>query len=226
MLKRTYKTASVAHTLIALFALVLTYSALTYAAQLEGSIKAMSRRLDTAMASVSSLQQEIEHLTVQRSSAISTSVSSAVENIAVQSVATTDTVVEGSVQEPQPIVPITKYEEELLARLVIAESGNQPYKGQLAVAQVVCDRYAAGYGDSITDVIYAKNQFATPYAKSTADYPLAYDAVYAVLYEGERAFTETTLFFCNPETSNPDALAWMRTKPYIGTIANHEFYGA
>ena len=126
---------------------------------------------------------------------------------------------------PQPIIPVAEGEEELLVRLVIAESGNQPYEGQVAVAQVVCDRYVAGYGDSITDVIYAENQFATPYSKDISVYPLASEAVHAVLYEGERAFIETTLFFCNPSRSNPSALEWMRTKPYIGTIADHEFYG-
>lgn len=125
----------------------------------------------------------------------------------------------------QPIIPVAEGEEELLVRLVIAESGNQPYEGQVAVAQVVCDRYVAGYGDSITDVIYAKNQFAKPYSKDISDYPLASEAVHAVLYEGERAFTETTLFFCNPDKSSASALEWMRTKSYIGTIADHEFYG-
>ena len=128
-------------------------------------------------------------------------------------------------EAPQPIIPVAEGEEELLVRLVIAESGNQPYEGQVAVAQVVCDRYVAGYGDSITDVIYAENQFATPYSKDISVYPLASEAVHAVLYEGERAFIETTLFFCNPSRSNPSALEWMRTKPYIGTIADHEFYG-
>lgn len=128
-------------------------------------------------------------------------------------------------EEPTPIIPVADGEEELLVRLVIAESGNQPYEGQVAVAQVVCDRYIAGYGDSITDVIYAENQFAEPYSKDINDYPLASEAVYAVLYEGERAFVETTIFFCNPDKSNASALAWMRTKSYIGTIADHEFYG-
>lgn len=128
-------------------------------------------------------------------------------------------------EAPQPIIPVAEGEEELLVRLVIAESGNQPYEGQVAVAQVVCDRYVAGYGDSITDVIYAENQFATPYSKDISVYPLASEAVHAVLYEGERAFIETTLFFCNPSRSDASALAWMRTKPYIGTIADHEFYG-
>lgn len=125
----------------------------------------------------------------------------------------------------EPIVPLADGEEELLVRLVIAESGNQPYEGQVAVAQVVCDRYLAGYGDSITDIIYAKNQFAKPYSKDISEYPLASEAVHAVLYEGERAFAETTIYFCNPGKSSASALEWMRTKPYIGTIADHEFYG-
>lgn len=128
-------------------------------------------------------------------------------------------------ESPEPIVPLADGEEELLVRLVIAESGNQPYEGQVAVAQVVCDRYLAGYGDSITDVIYAKNQFAKPYSKDISNYPLASEAVHAVLYEGERAFEETTIYFCNPGKSSTSALEWMRTKPYIGTIADHEFYG-
>ena len=128
-------------------------------------------------------------------------------------------------EAPQPIIPVAEGEEELLVRLVIAESGNQPYEGQVAVAQVVCDRYIAGYGDSITEVIYAENQFATPYSKDISVYPLASEAVHAVLYEGERAFVETTLFFCNPSRCAPSALEWMRTKPHIGTIADHEFYG-
>ena len=132
---------------------------------------------------------------------------------------------QGEQEVPQPIIPVAEGEEELLVRLVIAESGNQPYEGQVAVAQVVCDRYVAGYGDSITEVIYAENQFATPYSKDISVYPLASEAVHAVLYEGERAFIETTLFFCNPSRSSPSALEWMRTKPYIGTIADHEFYG-
>lgn len=136
------------------------------------------------------------------------------------------TSVDSTEQEaPQPIIPVAEGEEELLVRLVIAESGNQPYEGQVAVAQVVCDRYIAGYGNSITDVIYAENQFAEPYSKDISDYPLASEAVHAVLYEGARAFAETTIFFCNPDKSNASALAWMRTKPYIGTIADHEFYG-
>lgn len=48
----------------------------------------------------------------------------------------------------------------LLAALIQAESGTQPYEGQVAVGNVVTNRLATGkYGSSIYSVIYAKSQF-------------------------------------------------------------------
>lgn len=48
----------------------------------------------------------------------------------------------------------------LLAALIQAESGTQPYEGQVAVGNVVTNRLATGrYGNSIFSVIYAKSQF-------------------------------------------------------------------
>lgn len=172
----------------------------------------------TMCSKIASLEQQMEQLTTVVQSYKDDSTQEPSEE-------SPTTVVIPDPAEPTPIIPVADGEEELLVRLVIAESGNQPYEGQVAVAQVVCDRYVAGYGDSITDVIYAENQFAEPYSKDINNYPLASEAVYAVLYEGERAFVETTLFFCNPARSSKSALEWMRTKPYIGTIADHEFYG-
>ena len=172
---------------------------------------------------INALEAQVEYVTEQVISEIrQDALADVVEELPVD---TSSSEEQEEQEAPQPIIPVAEGEEELLVRLVIAESGNQPYEGQVAVAQVVCDRYVAGYSDSITDVIYAKNQFAKPYSKDISDYPLTSEAVHAVLYEGERAFTETTLFFCNPARSNKSALEWMRTKSYIGTIADHEFYG-
>lgn len=48
----------------------------------------------------------------------------------------------------------------LLACLVSMEAGSEPYEGQLAVANVVLNRLRSGYyGNTISDVIYAKGQF-------------------------------------------------------------------
>ncbi len=49
----------------------------------------------------------------------------------------------------------------LLACLVTAEAGYEPYEGKLAVANVVLNRLVGGYyGNTMSDVIYAKGQFS------------------------------------------------------------------
>ena len=47
-------------------------------------------------------------------------------------------------EAPQHIIPVAEGEAELLVRLVIVESGKQPYEGQVSVAQGVCARYIDG----------------------------------------------------------------------------------
>lgn len=48
----------------------------------------------------------------------------------------------------------------LLACLIHMEAAWEPYEGQLAVANVVLNRLKAGYGSSISEVIYARGQFS------------------------------------------------------------------
>lgn len=120
----------------------------------------------------------------------------------------------------------SKAELEYVTRLVIAESGWEPYEGQVGVAQCVHDRLAAGrYGSTVYDVIDAPGQFATPYSGDLAKFPDASKAVLSVFLLGERAFDEDVIFFYNPKTSDPSAKAWLETMPYIGTIEHHVFRG-
>lgn len=57
---------------------------------------------------------------------------------------------------------ITTSDEDiyLLACLVHMEAAWEPYEGQLAVANIVLNRLKAGYGSSISEVIYARGQFS------------------------------------------------------------------
>lgn len=56
---------------------------------------------------------------------------------------------------------VTEEEAYYLACVVHAEAGVEPYEGKLAVANVVLNRLnGKKYGPTITDVIYAKNQFS------------------------------------------------------------------
>ena len=51
-------------------------------------------------------------------------------------------------------------DQVLLAALIQAEGGNQPYEGQVSVGTVVMNRLKSGrYGSDISSVIYAKGQF-------------------------------------------------------------------
>ena len=76
--------------------------------------------------------------------------------------AATVTAAKGSAPAAQAAaVPATGYSDVvLLAALIQAEAGTQPYEGQVAVGNVVTNRLATGrYGNSIYSVIYAKSQF-------------------------------------------------------------------
>lgn len=56
---------------------------------------------------------------------------------------------------------LTESDAYLLACLVTAEAGYEPYEGKLAVANVVLNRLRGGYyGNSISDVVYARGQFS------------------------------------------------------------------
>lgn len=65
--------------------------------------------------------------------------------------------------EPEPSVTVDASgygDAYLLACLVSMEAGSECYEGQLAVANVVLNRVRSGaWGSSISDVIYAPNQF-------------------------------------------------------------------
>ncbi len=63
----------------------------------------------------------------------------------------------------------------LMMCVVSKECGHDVYEGQLAVANIILNRYnGKGYGDTVRDVLYAKNQFSV----------VTYDSFQKVLEEG------------------------------------------
>lgn len=110
---------------------------------------------------------------------------------------------------------------DLLARVVQHESGNQPLKGKIAVAQVILNRVKAGsragFADSVSGVIYQKNQFtgatnATPKAEAVIAAKLAMDG--ADVVPGAYWFNGVGKSF------------WAsRNKALLFTIGGHAFYG-
>lgn len=89
-------------------------------------------------------------------------------------------------KEPTYVYNITSEEREMLARIVYLESNIESLECQKAVASVIINRWQDGYwGDTLSDVIYAKNQF-TPaqHIYKTTPTEMNYEAVDYVLKYG------------------------------------------
>lgn len=110
------------------------------------------------------------------------------------------------------------YTEEdalLLARLIEAEAGNQPYNGRVAVANVVLNRVGCErWPDTVKGVIYQKNQFARPKQSYSTE---SLKAARAAL-DGEKAVPEGVYFFQRAKVD------WFYGD-WVCTIGDHNFYG-
>lgn len=96
----------------------------------------------------------------------------------------------------------------LLAALIQAESGTQPYEGQVAVGNVVMNRLATGrYGNSIYSVIYAKSQFGPAgngqVAQIAANGPKATCLAAAQAAMSGTNYIGTATHFRNVKSGNP-----------------------
>lgn len=124
---------------------------------------------------------------------------------------------------PTAIIPCTEEERLLLARLVMAEAGNEPLEGQVGVAAVVVNRVRhPGFPKSVTAVIQEPGQFkSVELERVQAMVPTA-DAVAAVdrALSGEDP-TNGAIFFYNPAKSV--AMDFWRTRPVTAVIGGHNF---
>ena len=120
---------------------------------------------------------------------------------------------------------ISLQEVDLMARLVNAEAGGEPYAGKVAVAKVVLNRANAnGFPNTITGVIYEpiKNGYAfTPVTDGRINQPASAEAKMAV----EEAISTNGvhsdwLYFYNPKTSTDK---WITTRQTVAVIGNHVF---
>ncbi|MBX5466743.1 MAG: cell wall hydrolase [Firmicutes bacterium] len=117
--------------------------------------------------------------------------------------------------------PLTPERVELLAHLVEAESGNQPFLAQVAVAAVALNRlHAPGFPKTLRGVIFQPGQFDSV-ANGTFFQPPSREAVAAaeVALAGYDP-TRGALYFYNPAlTRDP----WIRTRPVLVTIGAQRF---
>jgi len=123
-------------------------------------------------------------------------------------------------------VNITAAEMDLLARLVRAEAGSEPYDGQVAVAATVLNRVKdPRFPATVTAVIF---QIAggfyqyCPVENGTINIPANQSAINAVrdAINGSDPSLGATGFYNPRKTTNQ----WVRSQPVTTVIANHIFF--
>lgn len=118
--------------------------------------------------------------------------------------------------------PLNEKEVLLLAKIINAEAGNQPYKGKLAVGNVVMNRVASPkFPDTIREVVYQKGQFS-PVANGSINKKPNNDSIKAAkeILKGRRILHKDVLFFYNPDISTS---RWIFTREVVLKIGEHSF---
>lgn len=110
-----------------------------------------------------------------------------------------------------------------LSRIIMAESGNQPLEGKMAVGNVVLNRVASSrYPNTVKEVLAQKNQFSPYKNGKLADRKPNESSVIAaklVLDGGVVEETEGALWF----DGSPNSWA-AKNKEFAATIGGHSFY--
>lgn len=114
---------------------------------------------------------------------------------------------------------------EMLERIVMAESGGEPYLGQIAVANVVLNRVKSkSYPSTLEGVIFQRFQFS-PVKNGVIRGQAPNESVKKAVAEalnGRMVVAEDTLYFVNPVLATDQTVP--RTKTIVKVIGNHTFY--
>jgi N-acetylmuramoyl-L-alanine amidase len=115
----------------------------------------------------------------------------------------------------------TQQELILIAQLVQAEAGGEPYEGKVLVASVVMNRQAFGqyFGDTIHNVIHKRGQFDGIKRQCFADGTYTDEDIKAV--RDAQRIANKYMFFCNLETSTDSD--FINSLNWTLTVGNHSF---
>lgn len=113
-------------------------------------------------------------------------------------------------------------ELECIAKVVVHEAGNQPRRGQLAVAQVIRERMKSGrFRSSACDVVKQRGQFfdVDSYHPSRTDgrWAIAMAVAHEALNDQGEAVAPGALFFHSGGVAMPSRIR-------VAQIADHTFY--
>lgn len=128
-------------------------------------------------------------------------------------------------EEPPAQETAATYSEEdlmLLAKIIDAEAGSEPFEGQIAVGSVILNRVdSAVFPDTIRDVIYQPNQFGPARTGKLDQIEPREDALRAaeMVLKGEERL-EGALYFYNPKR---DSQTFFKRLTKVKDIGNHRF---
>lgn len=116
-----------------------------------------------------------------------------------------------------------EYDLRLMAQLIEAESGNQPFEGKLAVGTVVMNRIQSDkFPDTIKEVVFQKGQFQVVDNGTIYNTP-SEDSMKAAkeIMDGKRVLASNVLYFYNPKITSLGN--WIRKLKVDKVIKDHTF---
>jgi N-acetylmuramoyl-L-alanine amidase len=94
----------------------------------------------------------------------------------------TETVQTETTAQPTTRIKVTEVDVNLMARVVMSESGNQPQAGKIAVAETIINRVLSDeFPNTVYEVVYEPSQYST--ADNGEPTVECYEAVYTALRE-------------------------------------------
>lgn len=122
-----------------------------------------------------------------------------------------------------PNQTISTEDRDLLARLVHAEAGGEPYAGQVEVAEVVLNRVKSDqFPNTISGVIDQPGQFQSV-SNGAINQPADETNFKAVDEALQSTTNDGALYFYNPALSTSDNCSWFETLPTVTIIGDHIF---
>lgn len=114
---------------------------------------------------------------------------------------------------------LTPEHQDLIERVVMAESGNQSLLGQQAVAQSILNQ-AQLTGTTPYVVVTKPHQYTAPYSGEVS--LQTKEAVYLVFHNGKMAVGDNIQYFYSLATGKTSA--WHESKVWVCTIGAHKFF--
>lgn len=123
-------------------------------------------------------------------------------------------------QEPKNTTGYSESDINALAHIINAEANDEPYKGKVAVGNVIINRTKSKeFPHTIKGVIYQPKQFQ-PVSNGSINKTPSADSIKAAKESLTHNVVGDALYFYNPKIATDD---WIRTRQTITTIGGHVF---